>query len=194
MPNKILVQASDGTPKQMVFADVGGDFSPTAANDLRDGTAGNRTDTQWASASLANGSYRQSAKCDLSTDRAPSYVARMAVEIAATPTAGNLIELYWAPSYSATAGNGNPGGVSGSDAAYTGYSSNADASVRQLQYIGAFICTAQATATVQVGIVGVFEPQERYGSLVVKNSSGAAFFTDDVEIHVVLDPIVPEIQ
>ena len=44
------------------------------------------------------------------------------------------------------------------------------------------------------GEVGIFSPPERYGSLIVKNESGAAFHSDDVESHIVFDPIVPEIQ
>ena len=52
----------------------------------------------------------------------------------------------------------------------------------------------QTTATVQVAEVGMFTPSERYGSLVVKNESAAAFHSDDVESHVVFDPIVPEVQ
>jgi hypothetical protein len=84
--------------------------------------------------------------------------------------------------------------VSGSDAAYSGYSSNLAASVLQLDLIGVFVCTAQATGTVQVAEIGYFSPSERYGSLIVKNESAAAFHSDDVESHVVFDPIVPEIQ
>jgi hypothetical protein len=114
--------------------------------------------------------------------------------MAATPTAGDVIELYWAPSPSATAGTANPANVTGADSAYAGYSSNLAASVKQLERIGTFVCTAQTTATVQVAECGYFVPGERYGSLVVKNESGAAFHSDDVECHVVFDPIVDEVQ
>ena len=90
---------------------------------------------------------------------------------------------------SATAGTANPGAVSGADAAYTGYSSNLDASIKQLQYIGDFVCTAQPTATIQIARVGAFRPKHRYGSLVVYNKSGAAFHSDAVEISVLLSPV-----
>ena len=193
MANKFLVTEIDGTPPSITFADVGTDFSPTTANDLRHASAVD-TECQLSLASVADGAARQSAKVDLSADRAEYYHVRCAFELAATPTAGDIIELYWAPSQHATAANGNPGAVSGSDAAYSGYSSSLAASVKQLIFIGAFICTAQATTTVQVGEVGIFSPPERYGSLVVKNESGAAFHSDDVESHVVFDPIIPESQ
>jgi hypothetical protein len=193
MANKVLVQEMDATPPQITFADFGGDFNPTAANDLRHASAED-TQVQITLASLADAAARQSAKADLGANRAREYHVRAAFEIAATPTAGDIIELYWAPSQHATAGNGNAGGASGADAAYAGYASNMAASVLQLQFIGVFVCTANATATVQVGEVGVFSPPERYGSLIVRNESNAALHADDVEIHVVFDPIIPEIQ
>jgi hypothetical protein len=193
MANKVLVQEIDGLPAQITFADFGGDFNPTAANDLRHASAVD-VECQVSLASLADGAARQSAKVDLGANRASDYHVRCAFELAATPTAGDVIELYWAPSQHATAGTGNPGGVTGADAAYTGYSANLAAAVKQLVFIGVFVCTAQATATVQVAEVGIFAPPERYGSLVIKNESNAALHSDDVESHVVFDPIVPEIQ
>lgn len=190
--SKFLVQAMDGTPPQISFANHAGDFSPTAANNLEVGTP---TDCEMALTGLANGSYYQSAKVDLGENRAQFYKFRVAVEIAATPTAGNTIDLYWAPSGSGTAGTANPGGVSGAAGAYSGYSSNAAASVKQLDFIGSAVVTAQATATVQViEVQGLFSPSERYGSLVVLNGSGAAFHSDDVEIHIVADPWIGESQ
>lgn len=193
MANKVLVQELDATPAQITFADFGGDFSPTAANDLRHATAAD-TQAQISLAGLTDTSARQSAKVDLGEHRAAEYHVRAAFELAATPKAGDIIELYWAPSQHATAATGNAGAISGSDAAYEGYSSNLAASVKQLMFIGAFVCTAQATGTIQVAEIGLFSPPERYGSLVVKNESNAAFHSDDVESHVVFDPVIVEIQ
>lgn len=140
-------------------------------------------------ASLANGSYRQSVKLDLGATRAEWYDVYMDVEMAATPTAGNTISLYWAPSSSATAATDNGGNVSGTDAAYTGYSSNAAASVLQLQPAGVMVLTAQATSTVQKGYCGRFSPAQRYGSLVVSNGGGSAFHSSDTNIQVRLVPV-----
>ena len=191
MVNKILVTEMDGTPEQICFADFGGDFSPTGANDLRFSTP---TSSQLILAGLADGSAVQSAKVDLGAKRAEAYKARAAFEMAATPTSGDMIELYWSPSSSSTPATGNAGGVTGASGTYAGYSSNLAASLRQLDLIGVFVCTVQTTATVQVAEVGIFQPTERYGSLVVRNESAAAFHSDDVECHVVFDPIVPEVQ
>lgn len=196
MANKVLIQSIDGTPKQIVFADHATDFTaPTSNNDLRVTTDGTQeTDVQLDLTSLGDATYRQSAKFDFGADRAEFYNARGAFEIAATPVAGERIYLYLAPSHSSTAAKGNAGGVSGADSAYTGYSSNAAASVKQLLLIGVGYVTAQATGTVQIIEFGVFSPPERYGSLVVLNDSGAAFHSDAAEMNIVFDPIVPEVQ
>lgn len=140
-------------------------------------------------ASLANGSARQSAKIDLGATRARTYAVKATFEMAATPTDGLPIDLYWAPSSSPTAGTDNPGGVSGTDAAYAGYSSNLASAIKQLQFIGSFICTVQVTATVQnQDPVGTFAPKHRYGSLVVYNRSGAAIHSSDTNCEIALTP------
>lgn len=192
MPEKILIQEMDGTPPQITFADFDNDFSPTAANDLRHPSVAD-TECEIQLASLADGAARESDKVDLGENRTDEYHVRAAFELAATPVTGDIIELYWAPSPSSTAGNGNPAGVSGSDGAFTGYGTLSEA-LPQLMLIGMFVCSSDATGTVQVGEIGRFSPPERYGTLIIVNESGAAFHTDDVESHVVFDPIIPEIQ
>jgi hypothetical protein len=188
MPNEVLRKTD--TP-QICFADHADDFAPAAGTSLEQGTP---TDVEWEFASVIDDAARQSNQVDLGATRAPAFSVMAALEFAATPTAGQTVEFYWAPSPDSVAANGNPGGVSGSDSAYTGYSSNLDASLKQLDFIGAFIVTAQATTTVQVGIVGVLIPSERYGTLVAVNRSAASIHSDDVEIHVVFNPLVDEIQ
>lgn len=192
MANKILLTPNDGTPDQIVFCDAAGDFNPAAANDLRDGTAGNRTTCQLSLASVADGAARQSAKVDLGAKWSRQYLVRAALEFASGLAAGDTCYLYWNPSQSVTAGNGNNGNCSGTDAAYTGYSSNLADSIYHLQFIGAFRMTAQATATIQVGTIGVFSPAHRYGSLVF--IAGDDMHSDDVECHIVFDPIIEEVQ
>lgn len=166
----------------IVFADTT-DHSPAAANNF-----GALTD-QIDLTGLADGAARQGDKVDLLVSRAPEYSVFAAIEIAATPAAGSIIEFYWAPSPSATAANANPGGVSGADSAYTGVDSDLANSVKTLQYIGAMVCTNDPTAVIQKGFIGVFSPAERYGTPVVKNESGAALHSDAVEMSVLLSPI-----
>ena len=192
MANKVLVQEMDGTPKQIVFADHATNFSPTAANDLRKTTDGtHELDVEMNVGALANLAYWQSAKFDFGENRALSYAVRMVTKLAATPTAGNTIDIWLSPSQSATAGTANAGGASGANATYTGYSSNAAASVKQLQELPSGVVTTQTT--MQIIECGRFSPTERYGSLVLLNGAGSAF-TDDIEFHVVFDPQVDEVQ
>lgn len=195
MPSKFLRTPMDGTPKQIVFADHAGDFGPTAANDLRITTDGSQElDVQAALASLANGSYWQSAKFDFGSKWAEFYDVRAAIEHAATPTAGLTWSLWLSYSDSGTAGTGNSGGASGSSAAFTGYSSNAVDAVKQMHHIGWLICTAQATGTVQIMDGRRFAPRSRYASLIILNASGAAHHSDDVESNIVFNPVVTEGQ
>ena len=194
MANKFLITPMDGTPKQIVFADHAGDFSPVAT-DLRVTTDGSfELDVEFEMASVANAAGRQSAKFDFGAKWAQAYAIRTCLEMAATPTAGNLIELYFGFSHDSTPANDNPANLTGVDAAYAGYSSNLAASVKQLYGPFFHTCTVQVAGTEQVGHAGVVYPQGRYGMLALVNNSGAAFHTDDVECHIVLDPIVQEAQ
>lgn len=191
MTNKILITEMDGTPAQISFADHSGDFSPSTGSSLEFGTP---TNGQIALASLADTNAVQSDKVDLGANRAQTYKVRAAFEFAATPTAGEVVELYWGASSSSIAERGNPGGISGSSSAYSGYASDLKESVRQLDFIGVFVCAVEITPIVQISEISIFTPSERYGVLVVKNESAASFHSDDVECHVVFDPIVPELQ
>ncbi len=177
LPDNILVQS--GTA--IVFADTT-DHAPAANNNL--GTRTHQIDLT----SVADGAARQSDKVDLGATRADVYEVVAALEIAATPTAGDVVEFWWAPSPNSSAAVANPGAVAGADAAYTGYSSNMSAAIKQLQFIGDFVCTAQATGTVQIARVGSFRPKHRYGTLVVRNESGAALHSDAVEMSVLVSP------
>lgn len=142
-------------------------------------------------ASLANGNGtsaggRQSASLDLGASWARAWRLETEFELAATPTAGNAINLFASWNTSTGAGDAN---TSGSDAAYTGYSNNIDASTKQLEFLGAHICTAQATTTVQKCLIGIIFPKGRYLNLVVDNRSGAAFHSTDTNQRIVLTPL-----
>ena len=147
-------------------------------------------------ASLANGNGttaggRQSVTLDLGALWAQRWRIVTEFEFAATPTAGNTVNLF--ASWYTTTGAGL-GNTSGTDAAYTGYSSNIDAATKQLEFLGAHICTAQATATVQRCFVGVFFPKSRYLNLVVDNRSGAAFHSTDTNQVIRLVPLEESIE
>lgn len=147
-------------------------------------------------ASLANGNGtstggRQGATLDLGEYWAQRWRIDTDFELAATPTAGNAINLFGSYGDATGAGRGN---TSGSDAAYTGYSNNIDAATKQLELIGCHICTAQATSTVQKAIAGVFFPKGRYLNVVVDNRSGAAFHSSDTNCVITFTPLEESVE
>ena len=147
-------------------------------------------------ASLANGNGtstggRQSASLDMGANWAQRWRLECDFELAATPTAGNAINLFASWNTATGAGDAN---TSGSDAAYTGYSNNIDAATKQLEFLGAHICTAQATSTVQKALVGIIFPKGRWLNLVVDNRSGAAFHSTDTNQVITLTPLEESIE
>ena len=165
------------------------DHGPAAGNDL-----GTRTD-QIDCTSLAAGAARQSAKLDFTANLDLEINFGAAIEMATAPTAGELVSFFIAWSPSATAANANPGGIGGTDSAYTGYSSNLDNSLRQLHRIGQMFMTVQFTGTVQIDTaICTFRPRQRYGTLVVYNETSDAFHSDMVETSFVFTPLVHQTQ
>src|SRR5690349_8559037 len=78
-----------------------------------------------------------------------------------SPSATGTIDLYWAPSSSATQANGNVAGNSGADAAAPDGalgSITLDEFLKQCQRIGTLF--THDGASVQVGYVGTFSPME----------------------------------
>lgn len=177
MANEIL--AKDGTP--IVWADTT-DFggSPIARTVQIDLT------------SLASTAARQGVKVDLGATRAVRYDVTLRPEFDVAP-AGN-VSLWWAPSPSPTAGTANPGGVSGTDAAYTGTAGDSLAdSIVQLQLVCILVATSDA-ATVVNQQTETFFPKCRYGSPVVWNETNQAFEGDAVEMSIIFMPVIDEIQ
>ncbi len=69
--------------------------------------------------SLASAAARCGAKGNLGTFWPRRWNALLASAVGSAATNGTILELYWAPSTSATAGTENPGGATGTDAAFT---------------------------------------------------------------------------
>lgn len=108
-------------------------------------------------------------------------------ELAATPTASNAINFYGSWQAATGAGDAN---TSGSDASYTGYSSNNLASVKQLEFLGSHICTANATT--QKSSIVIY-PKGRYLNLVEENTSGAAYAASETNQVLTFTPIDPAV-
>jgi len=182
LPDTIL--QVEGT--HIVVADCAGDY----AGDL--GSCGTE---QISLASLAAAGARQSDKIDFGTNRAQLWVMYTAIEFDIAPTSLDLVEHYIGFSPSATAGTANPGGLSGSDAAYTGTAGDSLAdSVAQLTFMGSLIATSDASTVVQFQKLNIFKTPLRYGSVVVRNSADQAFEGDDVEMAILIIPLETQVQ
>ena len=186
MANEILVK--HGTP--IVWADTT-DYSDTVS-----GLA--RTD-QIDLTSLGVGAAWQGAKADMqykATALFPSsWLILAAFEWATAPAAGDVVVVSWAGSPSASAGNANPGGCSGTDLTYTGTAgSSIAASIKQLRHIGYFKATEDATTVVQYQTIGVLSDIPRYGMPVVYNDGADAFHSDAVEMYIAAIPLLNESQ
>lgn len=194
MAAEILIQDVAGASLTQLRFGVSGSFSPADAG--TNWTIGTPTDVTLTLAGVANGAARQSDKQDLGAVRAPAYSVLGCVDFTGeTPTGGNLVSYYWAPSSSGTQATGNIAGNSGADADAPGGalgSITLAEFLKMCQFIGSLV--VHDGAVVQNGLVGVFSPLTRYGQLVVVNDSGDAFEADDVEMHQVMNPLVPESQ
>jgi hypothetical protein len=185
LPDSLVIQVG----AQIVLG-VSGSFNPVDDAVNWAGASGSITDVLTL-ASLADGSGRQSAKVDLGASRAPTFGLYACVDFTGeTPTQGEVIEYYWAPSPDGTDAVANVGGTSGVDAAApdSGLGSLTLADMVKLCiFIGNLV--VHDGVSVQNGFVGMFIPPARYGQLIVKNESGTAFEADDVEMHHVIEPI-----
>lgn len=145
-------------------------------------------------ASLADDAGRCGVKGDLAKNAAVAgrFAARWAVtaefNMDVAPTAGEVIELYWAPSYDNTT---FPGGATGTDAAYK--AAEVDEWKKQLLLIGCVVLTADADTVVQTQVF-VFAPPTRYGCPVVINKGGQALEGDDDSHQITFTPLEDEVQ
>lgn len=90
-------------------------------------------------------------------------------KMASAPTDGSVVELWFGESSSATAGTGNPGGLTGADAAVT----NADQRKRQCKYAGSLSLSNNIGTGVQRQHFDYY-PTFRYLVPLVFNNSGTA--------------------
>jgi hypothetical protein len=187
LPDKIKI--TRGTT--LVFSNSG-EYSPTDAGQ----PTGTAADIDLQSLGTS-GAARQSAKMDLgSATLDVEYEMTAYIEWHSAPTAGGSVDFYVGFSTSATAGDGNPGNLSGTDAAWQGYGADTASGTEvlpQLQYVGSLV--AAADADIQVGTVGVFRARARYMMLVVVNNSSVALCnTDAIETGVAVTPLIYSIE
>lgn len=176
-----------GTP--IILAASG--FSPTAGTSI----TGTRTHLLTLT-SLAANAYRQSEKADFGATPVDSWFVQGAFTPTSAPAAYGIVEVFIGYSSSATAANNNPGNLSGSDAAYTGYggaATDADEMVYgELERIGSVMASADADTF--VGDVGIVVPKQRYFCIVVRNSLSVALSATVTQMGVYLTPITTTIS
>ena len=175
---------------------VTGSFSP--ADSGTDYSRGTPTDVVLTLAGVADDAARQSTKVDLGATRPRAYTVLGCVDFTGeTPTTGEPVEYWWAPSTSATQANGNVAGNSGADADAPGGAVPSGLTLAEFLSMCHFIGTLRLSddGAVQNGTVSArWESPSRYGQLVVVNRGGAAFENDDVEMHQIFEPILDESQ
>lgn len=194
MAAELLIQDVAGSSLDQIRFFITASFSPADA--ATNWTIGTPTDVVLTLDAIANGAGRQSTKVDLGAVRAEEYALFGCVDFTGeTPTVGLTVDYYWAPSTHATNANGNVAGNSGVDADSPGGALGGITQfefVRQCIFIGSLV--VHDGGSVQNGFVGILRPPSRWGQLIVENNSGDVFEDNDVEMHQVLNPLVPESQ
>ncbi len=180
---------------QLLFRDVtdfpnAGAGPPfTAANDLRI-TSPSPVQVQIDLTGVAAAAARQSDKtADLGASWPREWLLGACIEFETAPAAGGTVEFWWNGSPNSAAATGNSGNASGADAVF------AVAGLPQLKFIGAMTVLSQVVN--KTTVVGNLAMPYRYGSLIVVNKASTAFrstATEMDETHIVLTPVIPEIQ
>lgn len=140
--------------------------------------------------SLTTGSAQQGAKSATLVDGTKGLPAFLQPEVKTTnlgaaPTDGLTIDLYLAFSSSATAATDNPGGVTGSDAAYT-YTT---AGVSQLVYAGSLVLSNSIGTGLQLAKLRLVAPLDAYVTPVLVNNSGQTLSATGTDTVVTLTPL-----
>jgi len=181
---------------QLLFRDAtdfpgsGGGPPTTAANSLIIGTPTQvQIDLTGVAAAAAHQSDKTASLASVGSAWPGEWVLGACMENETAPTAGGTFDFYWAPSPSATAGTGNPGGISGVDGAYTA------AAEDQLIYIGP-LSVRNDVINIDTNIGTIWLPN-LYGTLLVINNTDTALHSTATamdETHIVLTPVIPDIQ
>ncbi len=187
MANEILQKIG----LQLLFADHATDFGAapaTAANSL---IIGAPTDVQIDLTGLAaSGGAREAAKASLVTPWSSRWTVDACTEHETAPADGGVVVFYWAASPSSTAATGNPGGLTGVDAAFT----DTAGILGQFQWIGSLLLRNNV---INIGHVGVFSPVFEDGILAIVNQGSTAMRSTATamdETHIVMTEIIDEIQ
>lgn len=141
---------------------------------------------------LANGAGRNGVFANLGADFEQAYAVYILAETGTAPTAGNVVEVYFAPSHATTS---FPGKATGTDAAY---SSTPSVATNKLQIGGnPFVLVATADANTElIQFAGIYYPPSQYVAPVYINGLGQALRDEATASNntsgIVLVPILTE--
>jgi len=133
--------------------------------------------------SLADGNGRAGDEHDFGATYSGLVRIQLELDFNAAPTAGEVVDVYWASSADGTDYDGE---VSGSDAAY-----NDENDMKRLNYVGSLVCTNDTDPQIQSWLY--FLPA-RYGVPVVSNQSGQALTATGTDQILTVTPIITEVQ
>ena len=186
-----LVLQKYGT--QLMFADHATDFAgqapATAANSY---IVGSPTSVQMNFSIIAAAAAWESAKTATLAHTGSAWpmewVLGAVMESTATPDAGGTFDFYWNASPSATAGTGNSGEASGTDAAIV------ITHLKALIFIGSLV--TRANVINKDSNIGTLWLPHLYGSLIMVNNTSVAMVADGDadECFAVLTPIISDVQ
>jgi hypothetical protein len=141
---------------------------------------------------LADGTARQGASVDLGSDWDRDYAVYLIIETGTAPTAGNTVDLYLIGSRD---GSEWPAKVTGSDAAYT--LGTSDANLRQAgPAVASLVATADANTVLRQAPV-IWRPISRYVAPIVDINLGQATRNEttatDNDSRVILVPLIDKV-
>jgi hypothetical protein len=141
---------------------------------------------------LADGTARQGASVDLGSDWDRDYAVYLIIETGTAPTAGNTVDLYLIGSRD---GSEWPAKVTGSDAAYT--LGTSDANLRQAgPAVTSLVATADPITVLRQNPV-IWRPISRYVVPIVDNNLGQGTRNEttatDNDSRVILIPLIDKV-
>lgn len=113
--------------------------------------------------SLADGNGRAGEEHDFGDPATMTWYWDLKLDFNVAPTAGNVVDIYWAASDD---GTDYWGECTGADEAY-----NSEDDMKRLMHLGSLVCSNDTNPQITGG---VFELPGRYGLPVISNQSGQA--------------------
>jgi len=133
-------------------------------------------------ANLATTGVREGEEHDFTDTHAPCYMLFFRTDFAAAPTAGLIVEIYFAWSHDGTLYDGVHGGAD---------AGGATTKLPNMHLVHVHICTNDTDEQYSSAIISA---PSRYGAPAVYNASGQTMQNTAANHELILVPLIPEIQ